>query len=77
VRLLKPIPICSRPPTSLPWDYFHRGSQEYDANQMGDTDGGLYVFDTAGERNSNAGHDYGTKLTAEQKRELMEYLKTL
>jgi hypothetical protein len=56
---------------------FHRGSQEYDANQMGYTDGGLYVFDTAGEGNSNSGHDYGTKLTAEQKRELMEYLKTL
>jgi hypothetical protein len=56
---------------------FHRGSQEYDANQMGYTDRGLYVFDAAGEGNSNAGHDYGTKLTAEQKRELMEYLKTL
>jgi hypothetical protein len=56
---------------------FHRGSQEYDPNQMGYTDGGLYVFDTAGEGNSNSGHDYGTKLSAEQKRELMEYLKTL
>jgi hypothetical protein len=56
---------------------FHRGSQEYDANQMGYTDAGAYVFDTAGEGNSNSGHDYGTKLTAEQKRELMEYLKTL
>jgi len=56
---------------------FHRGSREYDANQMGYTDVGLYVFDTAGEGNSNVGHDYGTKLTAEQKRELMEYLKTL
>jgi len=56
---------------------FHRGSQEYDANQMGYTDAGVYVFDTAGEGNSNSGHDYGTKLPAEQKRELMEYLKTL
>jgi hypothetical protein len=56
---------------------FHRGSQEYDANQMGYTDGGVYVFDTEGEGNSNSGHDYGTKLSAEQKRELMEYLKTL
>jgi hypothetical protein len=56
---------------------FHRGSQEYDPNQMGYTDGGVYVFDTAGEGNSNSGHDYGTKLTAEQKRELVEYLKTL
>ena len=55
----------------------HRGSQDYDGNQMGYTDAGLYVFDTANEGNSNAGHDYGTKLSAEQKRELMEYLKTL
>jgi hypothetical protein len=56
---------------------FHRGSQEYDSNQMGYTDAGAYDFDTTGEGNSNSGHDYGTKLTAEQKRELMEYLKTL
>jgi hypothetical protein len=56
---------------------FHRGSQEYDPNQMGYTDGGVYVLDTAGEGNSNSGHDYGTKLTAEQKRDLIEYLKTI
>ena len=56
---------------------FHRGSQEYDASQMGYTDSGAYVFDTTGEGNSNSGHDFGTKLSAEQKRELMEYLKTL
>jgi hypothetical protein len=56
---------------------FHRGSQEYDGNQMGYTDGGAYVFDTANEGNSNSGHDYGTRLSAEQKRELTEYLKTL
>jgi len=56
---------------------FHRGSQEYDPNQMGYTDAGAYVFDTTGEGNSNLGHDYGTKLSAEQKRDLMEYLKTL
>jgi hypothetical protein len=56
---------------------FHRGSQEYDANQMGYTDAGVYEFDTAGEGNSNSGHDYGTKLSAEQKRDLMEYLRTL
>jgi hypothetical protein len=56
---------------------FHRGSQEYDANQMGYTDAGVYVFDSDSEGNSNSGHDYGTKLSAEQKRELMEYLKTL
>lgn len=56
---------------------FHRGSQEYDASQMGYTDAGAYVFDTSGEGNSNSGHDFGTKLSAEQRRDLMEYLKTL
>jgi hypothetical protein len=56
---------------------FHRGSQDYDASQMGYADGGPYVFDTNSQGNSNSGHEYGTKLSAEQKRELMEYLKTL
>lgn len=56
---------------------FKRGSQEYSASEMGYTDAGAYVLDTSGEGNSNAGHDYGTKLTNEQKRELLEYLKTL
>ena len=56
---------------------FHRGSQEFDPAQMGYTDAGVYVFDTTAEGNSNSGHDYATKLSAEQKRELMEYLKTL
>jgi len=36
-----------------------------------------FMFETTSEGNSNSGHDYGTKLSAEQKRELMEYLKTL
>ena len=56
---------------------FKRGSQEYDASGMGYTDAGAYVLDTTGQGNSNAGHDYGTRLTSEQKRELLEYLKTL
>jgi hypothetical protein len=56
---------------------FHRGSQDYDTTQMGYTDVGAYVFDTATRGNSNAGHDYGTALTADEKRDLIEYLKTL
>lgn len=56
---------------------FKRGSNEYDAAQMGYTDAGPYEFDTTMEGNSNSGHDYGTKLSAEQKRDLIEYLKTL
>jgi hypothetical protein len=56
---------------------FKRGSNEYDAALMGYTDAGAYEFDTTMEGNSNSGHDYGTKLSADQKRDLMEYLKTL
>jgi hypothetical protein len=56
---------------------FHRGSQDYDATQMGYADAGSYVFDTSTRGSSNAGHDYGTALTTDQKRDLIEYLKTL
>ena len=56
---------------------FHRGSQEYDAVQMGYTDAGAYVLDTSTSGNSNSGHNYGTALTVEEKRDLVEYLKTL
>lgn len=56
---------------------FHRGSQDYDATAMGYADAGPYVFDTSARANSNSGHDYGTALTADEKRDLLEYLKTL
>ena len=47
------------------------------ACEMGYTDEGVYVFDTAGGGNSNSGHDYGTKLSENDNRDLIEYLKTL
>lgn len=56
---------------------FHRGSKEFDATQMGYTDDGAYVFDTSKSGNSNIGHTYGTTLTDVQKKDLIEYLKTL
>jgi hypothetical protein len=56
---------------------FRRGSRIYDAAQMGYTDEGAYVFETSNPGNANTGHDYGTDLTAAQKRELIEFLKTL
>lgn len=62
---------AQRPPT------FQRGSHVYDADQMGYVSDGAYRFDTRTPGNSNAGHDYGSNLSAEQKRELIEYLKTL
>lgn len=56
---------------------FHRGSRVYDATQMGYTDDGTYLLETTGPGNANAGHDYGTDLSSNQKRDLIEYLKTL
>lgn len=56
---------------------FHRGSQVFEEKEMGYTDQGVYIFDTAGSGNSNSGHDYGTKLSDAEKRDLIEYLKTL
>jgi RoxA-like, cytochrome c-like len=56
---------------------FHRGSRVFDETAMGYADQGAYVLDTRASGNSNSGHDYGTKLSPEEKRDLIEYLKTL
>ncbi len=56
---------------------FHRGSTRFDPAVMGYTDEGAYIFDTSTPGNSRAGHAYGTKLSPNEKRELVEYLKTL
>jgi hypothetical protein len=56
---------------------FHRGSHAYDSTQMGYADEGGYLFDTAVAGNANTGHNYGTDLSDPEKRELIEYLKTL
>ena len=56
---------------------FHRGSRVYDPRTMGYTDEGAYVLDTTASGNANTGHDYGTKLSPAEKRDLIEYLKTL
>lgn len=56
---------------------FHRGSRIFNEEEMGYTDEGAYVFDTSASGNYNSGHDYGANLSPGQKRDLMEYLKTL
>jgi processive rubber oxygenase RoxA-like protein len=56
---------------------FHRGSRVFDEKEMGYTDEGAYVLHTASSGNSNSGHDYGTKLSESEKRDLLEYFKTL
>jgi mono/diheme cytochrome c family protein len=62
---------------------FWRGYDLYDSARLGFvTDGAAAEragtpFDVALPGNSNTGHAYGTDLSAEQKRALLEYLKTL
>jgi mono/diheme cytochrome c family protein len=56
---------------------YHRGTQVYDPAAMGYMDEGHYVVDTTKAESSNAGHDYGTALSADEKRDLIEFLKTL
>ena len=55
---------------------FHRGSRTFDPAAMGCTDEGPYVLDTTATGNSNAGHDYGSDLSEDQKRDLIEFLTT-
>lgn len=64
------------PPNERPKS-FHRGSHVYDERALGYTDEGAYVLDTTASGNANSGHDYGTKLSAPEKQDLIEYLKTL
>jgi hypothetical protein len=57
---------------------FHVGSQEYDPVSVGFTDDPSQpLFDTTADGNSNAGHEYGGKLSAEERKDLLEYLKSL
>jgi hypothetical protein len=60
---------------------FYVGSRDFDPANVGfitTQTPGAYLFDTTVAGNSNAGHDYGTgALTAQQRLELVEYLKTL
>ena len=73
VELLKP--PAERPAT------FYVGSWELDPERVGfewaSPFPGAFEFDTSLPGNSNAGHDYGTDLSAEDRGALIEYLKTL
>lgn len=63
------------PPGERPKSH-RRGTTRYDEANMGFKNEGAYVFDTTSPGNSNAGHDYGTRLSDRQKRDLIEYLRT-
>ncbi|MCC6589136.1 MAG: cytochrome c [Bryobacterales bacterium] len=61
---------------------FYRGYDVYDWNSLGFVTSGLAAervgvkFDTSLKGNSNSGHNYATHLTARQKDQLLEFLKT-
>jgi mono/diheme cytochrome c family protein len=62
---------------------FYRGYDVYDWNDLGFVSSGPdaalegVVFDTRVKGNGNGGHAYGQQLTAAQREDLLEYLKTL
>ncbi len=56
---------------------FHVGTIEYEPSMMGFKDAGPFLFDTTVIGNSKAGHEYGTSLSGDDKRALLEFLKTL
>lgn len=61
---------------------WYRGSDEIDPVRVGyrsdqAAPGRLFLFDTTRPGNGNAGHDYGTTLTAAQKDAIVEYMKKL
>ena len=59
---------------------FYAGNREFDPVNVGQISikgEGLFRFDTKLYGNSNAGHEYGTKLDDQQRFELIEFMKTL
>ena len=70
------------PPDARPKTFF-RGYDVYDQTKVGfiaegpDAERVGVEYDTRVPGNSNQGHPYGTDLPEEQKRALIEYLKTL
>lgn len=68
------LPAGERPAT------FPVGHRDYDPEKVGyttDVAEPIFVFDTTVEGNSNAGHEYGAALDETERRDLVEYLKTL
>ncbi|MER9018274.1 c-type cytochrome [Mesorhizobium sp. M0898] len=64
------------PPSSRP-SHFLRGSPRYDPLDVGFSADSGTAFDTSQPGNGATGHDWGTDLSEPEKRQLIEYLKTL
>src|SRR5580704_9890234 len=61
-------------------DTFEVGSREFDPVRVGLKSSGFpngFVFNASHEGNSNAGHNYGTNLSDDDRWDLVEYLKSL
>lgn len=59
---------------------FKVGHRDFDLKNVGytkDGDASSREFDTSKSGNHNTGHDYGTNLSDDERRQLIEYLKTL
>jgi mono/diheme cytochrome c family protein len=57
---------------------FKVGSREYDVDNVGfRTDQGEFTFDATQPGNSNAGHEFGAEWDDDQRRDVIEYLKSL
>jgi hypothetical protein len=57
---------------------FRVGSREFDPVNVGfKDDPSQPLFDTSGEGNANSGHEFGAALSPDERRQLLEYLKSL
>jgi mono/diheme cytochrome c family protein len=57
---------------------FRVGSREFDPDKVGfQMDQGDFQFDTTLPGNSNAGHEYDVEFTVQERKELVEYMKSL
>ena len=71
------VPAAARPAA------FYRGYDVYDQERVGFISAGGaaaragWLFDTRQPGNSNSGHEFGVTLSTDDKRALLEYLKTL
>ena len=65
-----------RPAAERPAE-FQTGSRRFDPVKVGFEPAGPFRFDTRQPGNANTGHEYGTRLTDEQRWQLVEYLKSL
>jgi len=65
------------PPDQRP-KAFSIGTRQYDPKKLGyRTDQPGWLFDTTKKGNSNLGHPFGTTLTAQEKEDLLEFIKRL